>query len=542
MADFKRLKDPIYGYIDIPLEYMTDIIDTAEFQRLRRIIQTSYSPLYSSAVHNRFVHSMGVYHLGEIASKQLLKEIKELGILEKVNIDIERCVSVFCLACLLHDVGHAPFSHTGEKFYLDEKEEHTQIHKLLIDCVGSEGFAKDVPDIESNAAAPHEIMSAIVGIKNFKSFLPDTFCKEFFARCIIGYKYSEKIPSNSLLNCFIALLNSNVIDVDKLDYLTRDAYITGYDTVNIDFERLLKSLSIIENDNGVYELAYKKNAISILENVVYAHDAEQKWIQKHPVVLYESYILQHIFLELRDKVNEAGASLFSFQSLGSEGISFAEGQKIKYLCDDDIIYLMKNIYPSEMSDEYFNRKKRRHPIWKSEAEYNALFLKLSEGGTVLKRLEDAMENVSKFLSKSSKIWAVNDELVHVIEEELEILEKEDLDEKTKKAQRQKKRDMLKLVKYLQKYAGSHDMDNNFIVLMASQFDSGFAKLDFTDINIVFEGQEYRTNAKVGKIVSSLKAREKKRDNFFYIFYKRSNLDGHEINKEELCKGLYREFV
>lgn len=75
MKSYKRLKDPIYGYVNIPVQYMTDIIDTACFQRLRRIIQTSYSPLYSSAVHNRFVHSIGVYHLGEIAAGQLTQEI-----------------------------------------------------------------------------------------------------------------------------------------------------------------------------------------------------------------------------------------------------------------------------------------------------------------------------------------------------------------------------------------------------------------------------------------------------------------------------------
>lgn len=76
MKDYKRIKDPIYGYIKIPVRYMTNIVDTAVFQRLRRIIQTSYSPLYSSAVHNRFVHSMGVFCLGELAAQQLMKEIK----------------------------------------------------------------------------------------------------------------------------------------------------------------------------------------------------------------------------------------------------------------------------------------------------------------------------------------------------------------------------------------------------------------------------------------------------------------------------------
>lgn len=64
----KKIKDPIYGYVKIPVEYMEEIIDKAEFQRLRRILQTSYSPLYSSAIHNRFVHSIGVFHLGSIAA------------------------------------------------------------------------------------------------------------------------------------------------------------------------------------------------------------------------------------------------------------------------------------------------------------------------------------------------------------------------------------------------------------------------------------------------------------------------------------------
>lgn len=71
----KKLKDPIYGYIDIPIEFVNGIVDTAIFQRLRRIIQTSYAPLYSSAIHNRFVHSIGVFYLGRIAAEQLREEI-----------------------------------------------------------------------------------------------------------------------------------------------------------------------------------------------------------------------------------------------------------------------------------------------------------------------------------------------------------------------------------------------------------------------------------------------------------------------------------
>lgn len=176
MKDCKRVKDPIYGYIKIPAIYMTDIVDTAAFQRLRRVIQTSYSPLYSSAVHNRFVHSMGVFHLGELTVNQLIKEVqKKIG----TPIDLQRIGELFKLACLLHDVGHAPFSHTGEGFYLGKDHDYTQIHNKLIETIGNEDFAKDIPKDSSSAAAPHEIMSAIIGISEYGKFLTAWSRKSF---------------------------------------------------------------------------------------------------------------------------------------------------------------------------------------------------------------------------------------------------------------------------------------------------------------------------------------------------------------------------
>ena len=63
----KKFRDPIYGYIEIEESVVHNIVDTATFQRLRNIRQTSYGPLYPSALHNRFVHSLGVYHLGCLA-------------------------------------------------------------------------------------------------------------------------------------------------------------------------------------------------------------------------------------------------------------------------------------------------------------------------------------------------------------------------------------------------------------------------------------------------------------------------------------------
>lgn len=539
MKECKRLKDPIYGYISIPTRYMNGVIDTSCFQRLRRIIQTSYSPLYSSAVHNRFVHSMGVFHLGEIASTQVIAEIERKY---QFEFDVRRIGEIFMIACLLHDVGHAPFSHTGEEFYLDEDRDFTAIHELLIDAVRSEKFAEDVPKEKIAAAAPHEIMSSIVGLISFQEFFAGDDEREFFARCITGYKYSERNDENNIRNCFIQLLNSKVIDVDKLDYLIRDAYITGFDTVSIDYERLLGALTVVKTQNG-YELAYYKNAISVIENVVYAHDAERKWIQSHPTVIYETYILQHIIGYLCEQVKQMNRKLFCLESLQDEGQEFGNNIKVSLMSDDDIIYLMKNVFPTELSAEYFRRIDRRHPVWKSEAEYKTVFLGKATGGQILTDFESAMSATAKYLGGRSDIWSINKQLADTIQAELDEVDRQDLDDMTKSVQKKNKNKILKVVNCLQNYALDKGMRCDFIIIKSTQFNSGFGKPDFTDTNIVFPmGDGEERVAKVGSVVSSLSAKEKDRDDFFYLFYKRENGRDIELESQELCSVLMKEFV
>lgn len=111
MLEYKRFKDPIYGYVPIPKGIVDSVVDTESFQRLRRIVQTSYAPLYASAHHNRFVHSIGVYHLGRLAAERLHAELSKqapryAGILPNLS-------AIFTLACLLHDVGMLPIHIQG---------------------------------------------------------------------------------------------------------------------------------------------------------------------------------------------------------------------------------------------------------------------------------------------------------------------------------------------------------------------------------------------------------------------------------------------
>ena len=547
----KRLKDPIYGYISIPVEYIKNIIDTAPFQRLRRIIQTSYAPLYSSAVHNRFVHSMGVFYLGEIVRKQLEKEITNSELLKKhiKKQAINNLGRVFSLACLLHDVGHAPFSHTGEDFYLHQisndskksernQERYSVIHNLLIGQVNSKMFAKDLKNITS-FAAPHEIVSAYVGLKEYGDLIGNKKDKEFFARCITGYQYSDS--SKSLENCFISMLNSDVIDVDKLDYLVRDAYITGFDTVHIDYIRLLNSVTLyFDEEESRFQIAYYKSAISVIENVIYAHDAEKKWIQTHPVVLYDGYLINHMIRELNDKFDK---KLFSVKAISKDGDEYfyndGKSIRIRLLCDDDIICLSKSMLSDPLIDEYYERNKRRHPLWKSEAEYNA-YIEEDVGGNKLEEVKLAIKIMLDSL-EGKKVYSIDDAYINDIESEIEKLDevKEILDSDTYKAQMKGKSEIKKICDGLKEYAKDNNFQPDYVFLKATQFSSGFGKTDFSNILILFNKNGKRNLKRFKEIVPTFDISYDKKD-YYYIYSQK--IDRDSTNDKNIYSYLLKHFL
>ncbi|MDE6282249.1 MAG: HD domain-containing protein, partial [Oscillospiraceae bacterium] len=349
----KTFRDPIYGYIYLEESVVRDIIDTAAFQRLRDIRQTSYAPLYPAALHNRFIHSIGVYYLGQMAFDALVRSAKNqkmrIGTDQHSNMgdllledEWSRCRSLFSLACLLHDVGHAPFSHTGEDYYKEGRSDvnirifddpayqnaikaralsANELQNIQADREDGKTYSchwhlfqltKDPVFVSSAAEEPaaHEIMSCIVALETFGEFFRDDLERAFVARCITGLTYiREDTRSNikfeemnaeeynivnrkMLMDCVIQLLHSSVIDVDRLDYIIRDATTIGYQSVSVDYQRLLDGITLVKDSQFTFRLGFHKNAVSVIENAVYAHDNEKKWVQGHPTNLYECYLIQ----------------------------------------------------------------------------------------------------------------------------------------------------------------------------------------------------------------------------------------------------------
>ena len=321
----KSIKDAVHGYIRLE-EPFWKVIDTSNFQRLKWIEQTSFRPLFPSARHDRFIHSIGVFHLGMQAINGFEKNASEE---DKTRIKDKR--NSFLLACLLHDVGHAPFSHTSEKMYNYKYKinnfasplvkELLNCMETLLDSAHYELFASNYKKtIEHSGAAEHEIMSCIITCKKFevfKSFFSgeerEKLDIELIVRAIIGCCYSctETIENEfdrekGIKNCLIRLLNSKTIDVDKLDYIARDTAMTGYDNMVIDTCRLLDSVTMV-CVNHVFHPAYKKSAMSVINNVITAKSLQAKWIVYHPTIVYDSYILENAVIQsLKKSAKDAG--------------------------------------------------------------------------------------------------------------------------------------------------------------------------------------------------------------------------------------------
>lgn len=185
----KVIRDPIHDYIELD-ELALDLIDTPHIQRLRRIRQLGFSNLvYPGANHTRFEHSLGVYHLAGHLVKQFEKH-EQMELLA---------------AALLHDIGHGPFSHATEPIIEKyTRRSHDDVEGLL-----KKGAISDV--LEKYSLSPSVI-----------------------ARHIKGETYQGQI------------INSE-IDVDRMDYLVRDAHYTGVAFGLIDHIRLIHELQFNEN-------------------------------------------------------------------------------------------------------------------------------------------------------------------------------------------------------------------------------------------------------------------------------------------------------
>lgn len=317
MFDFpesKMFMDSVHGYIHVPKCFVDHLIDTEMFQRLRNIDQTGMRILYPNAKHDRFSHSLGVYHLGCKAVDTLLENFSHDDYW-KISSDSKSIIFwaknkvLFLIACLLHDIGHTPFSHTLEKIVLENsrsvvEEEDGTLREVSL----GDRLAEKIGELEHNSeeigkinSAPHEMLGSMYIAAHLHDSIEQVFSdliakqypfvgpnnilyaehydynpvidKEdldgdiaFIIRMILGLKYTGFQPEKQIRNCFIELLNGGNFDVDKLDYITRDTKMSGISNISIDMERLLGSVCIVSKTkyiNREYTGVQLKNRVAL---------------------------------------------------------------------------------------------------------------------------------------------------------------------------------------------------------------------------------------------------------------------------------------
>lgn len=218
---FEVVRDPLWNNIGID-EQALAVLDTEPFQRLRYIRQLGHAFLvYPGATHTRFEHALGTYHL----ARRALLLLEERGHLANVPADE---ITLIRLAALLHDIGHYPFSHALEEAGLPSHEDLAHGHFTHPELTGA---------------------LARTGIANAGDRL---------ANLIVG---QSETPLQGLI--------SGALDLDKIEYLTRDAHMCGVPYGTVDVDRLLHSLTIVMWD-GRKMVGLHEKGVSALESLLFA--------------------------------------------------------------------------------------------------------------------------------------------------------------------------------------------------------------------------------------------------------------------------------
>ncbi len=238
-------RDPIHGLIKVyPWERV--LIDTKEFQRLRRIHQLSMTYLvYHGAEHTRFGHSIGVMHV----SGRVMDHLRNFPPLDKLSDDefFEKRALVR-MAALLHDIGHGCYSHVGEG--------ENSIYPKLIDPISGE------------PVSGHEAYTRCIIKERLSSVIESFWPRE-------QYQMVEQIllilgqSTNDPTYRFFDDIISGQLDCDKMDYLLRDSHYCGVEYGMYDLEKLIHSMRVAQIE-GNHVLAIDQSGIQVVEEFVLA--------------------------------------------------------------------------------------------------------------------------------------------------------------------------------------------------------------------------------------------------------------------------------
>lgn len=319
-----KIRDPIYGYIRLT-DSELKIIDTQMFQRLRRIGQLALTKyVYPTAEHSRFVHSLGVLQAATIIFNEILRANPEL---RTDNDELIKNLKTLRFAALLHDIGHMPFSHAAETFFLGEKYAHEDVGKYII-----QKTPEIKEQIEAEGISPGAVASLLKGI------------------CTKKLLFLKKIISDEF-------------DADRADFLLRDSYFCGVKYGEYDHIRYVGSFRYI-NDEEQARFAIEKGNLHAVETFILARYHYYLQVPYHRTRTGYDFALKRYFedLSVRKELPESGVDTRD----GQLNINLEEYQ----LLDDYTVFeqIKKDTAAGNPWAKILMRQDRLHPIFDTEKD------------------------------------------------------------------------------------------------------------------------------------------------------------------------------
>ncbi|MBU4266971.1 MAG: HD domain-containing protein [Candidatus Altiarchaeales archaeon] len=239
MKPVKTIRDPIHGTIVLS-ELELELIDTPQLQRLRHIKQNGLCYLIYPAMNStRFEHSLGVMQLAKLAGKHL-------------GLDDDETIKLG-IAGLLHDIGHCAFSHTSDEILLRMGHHHEENSSHIIENT-------EISDIlGKNGIEPKDVSDLIHGRGN------------------------------------LAKVISSEIDVDKMDYLIRDAYYAGVAYGVIDLERIIYGMKIVDGD-----MVIERRSLEAVESLLISRNMMYQTVYRHHTKRIAEAMFRHALVDMMD--------------------------------------------------------------------------------------------------------------------------------------------------------------------------------------------------------------------------------------------------
>ena len=273
MPIYKSIADSVHKYIDIPKKIYVELIDTIQFQRLRRISQLAgVTVSYPSATHSRFAHSLGAFHI----ANRIMSHLRKLYPNDVSKEDNETVL----ISALIHDVGHGPFSHMFEdtiRMFCRSIEDKSCV-KTFEPFIHHENITEEI------ILDPDSDISKVLEAYGYD--------KNAISELVLGKEKINKPFMNQII--------SSQIDADSLDYLMRDSLATGVSFGLYNLERLFAMIRLSEDG----KLVVKEKALQSAEQVVIARYMQFSRVYFHKTVRCWEFMLKLYLSQLFKKLQE----------------------------------------------------------------------------------------------------------------------------------------------------------------------------------------------------------------------------------------------